>query len=62
VATNPIESAGWISEPQVACDHLRHGVHPEALHARLHISNIGEPQSEDFAEALVFIGKNSKEK
>jgi hypothetical protein len=43
-------------------DHLRHGVHPEALHARFHISNIGEPQSEDFAAALVFIGKNSKEK
>ena len=31
-------------------------------YTRFHISNISELQSEDFAEVLVFIGKNSKEK
>jgi hypothetical protein len=40
----------------------REGVEPARLCAHFHIACLYELQSEDLFEALVFIGKNSKEK
>lgn len=69
-ASNPellpgVESAGWISEEQMHVLLVKlgqEGVFSSALCARFGIERVGELQSEDFADALVFIGKNSKEK
>jgi len=63
--SNPVESAGWVSETQwdALLLHLkREGVSPETFCSHFSISDVGKLQAEDFPAALIFIGKNSKER
>jgi len=60
----PVESAGWISEQQwkVLLAKLKeHRVDTRDLCARFGVTMVSRLQAENFADALVFIGKSSKE-
>jgi hypothetical protein len=62
--TIPIEAAGWISHKQFnaimqRCE--REKVWPGELSKHFGVIAVSELQQEDFFDALVFIGKNSKE-
>lgn len=61
----PVESAGWISLDAAKAVHAfcqREGVDMRQVCARFGIENVAQLQNEDLYTALVFIGKNSKEK
>lgn len=60
----PIEAAGWIPLPtaeKLGAICQQESVSPEIVCAHFRVASLYDLQNEDLFEALVFIGKNSKE-